>query len=348
MEPHNPFPVWKEFIDLRSYKDLIDNAIETITSDFNRKYKVILEDKVKDTFWKLATLNKSYNSSHWYDIFAVLIGRLISYEIMLKAGRNVKEPYRIHKEWYEYLSKRIIPHEPNLPVKFLKKLVSNYPVVNFNLGYSQLKEVESIIKEYDLLDVFEDYSIDIHTKIRKFKETYLNFYNLFLSRSEYVGNELSRFEGNKKYGRYGNNLNNIFQLNNNNQYTPPDFVNNIIITLIHVRNACAHSGIIVLNGNEVQIIDKRPNGTVTFNEKFEINQIPKFFYRLLSIDKEFENISLLLYVNRWIRELTQKYKRIFRCKECGDIGTYFIPPGTQFIICSKCKMIHLIKNSKFQ
>jgi len=58
MQPHNPFPVWKEFIDLKDYKDLIDQAIEIITSDFNTKYKVIIEDKVKDTFWKLATLEK--------------------------------------------------------------------------------------------------------------------------------------------------------------------------------------------------------------------------------------------------------------------------------------------------
>ena len=347
MQPHNPFPVWKEFIDLRNYRDSIDNAIETITSDFNIKYKVIIEDKVKDTFWKLATLEKPYNPNHWYDVFAVLIGRLISYEIMLKAGRNVEEPYQIHKEWFDYLSKRIIPHESNLPSIFLEKLVSNYPVVDFNLGYSLLRETESLIEEYDLLDVFEDSSSDIHTKIRKFKETYLNFYNLFLSRSEYVGIELSRFEGNKESGRYGNDLYKIFQLNNNNQYSPPEFVKKIILALIHIRNACVHSGIIVLNGNEVQIIDKKTNGTVTFNEKIEINQIPLFFHRLLSIDKEFENISLLLYVNRWIRELTQLYNRYFTCNDCGEISIYFVPPETQYIICRKCKMIHFINRPKF-
>ncbi|KKM81908.1 hypothetical protein LCGC14_1324970 [marine sediment metagenome] len=89
------------------------------------------------------------------------------------------------------------------------------------------------------------------------------------------------------------------------------------------------------------------NYSVTFNEKIEINQIPLFFHRLLSIDKEFENLSLLLYVNRWIRELTQSYNRDFTCNDCGEINIYFIPPETQYIICRRCKMKHFINSSKF-
>ena len=53
MIPQNPFPVWREFVDLTKYRKLIDKSITQITNDFKRKYIPIEVEKVKDEFWNL-------------------------------------------------------------------------------------------------------------------------------------------------------------------------------------------------------------------------------------------------------------------------------------------------------
>ncbi|GAH81186.1 unnamed protein product, partial [marine sediment metagenome] len=130
MIPLNPFPVWKEFFNFTKYRELIDNSIIIITNDFNSRYKIIEVEKVKDSFWKLATLQKDINPEDWYDVFGILIGRLIYYEILVREKSNARESYQIHKEWFEYLSTRISSHIGKLTTNFLEELYSYFPTHN--------------------------------------------------------------------------------------------------------------------------------------------------------------------------------------------------------------------------
>jgi len=302
MIPLNPFPVWKEFFNFIKYRELIDNSIIIITNDFNSRYKIIEVEKVKDSFWKLATLQKEINPEDWYDVFGIFIGRLMYYEILGREKSNAGESYQIHKEWFEYLSTRINPHIGKLPINFLEELYSYFPTHDTKSRRSKLEEIKDMIEQYEIYKIFEDPNINPYKKIRSFKEQYINFYELFLDRCKLIGDELSKYEGNKQHGRYGKDLYKIFQIWNNNEYTPPDFIRDLIITLIHIRNACAHSGLTLIGKTEVQIIDKKSNGQITYNVICQINELMRFIINLFLLDKEFENIALLIYVIIWIKK----------------------------------------------
>ncbi len=306
MIPINSFPIWRKFFDFKKYSELVDNSIIQITEDFNARYKFIEKENAKDIFWKLATLQKELDPNNCYDIFALFIGRMLFYEILKKEKSNVEEQYQIHKEWFEYISRRIKPHVAKLSEKFLRILFSYYPAGDITEGVSKLEMTKDMIEEFDILNVLVNPRINAYKKVRAFKEQYMNFYDLFLDRCKLIGDELSRYEGNRKVGRYGKDPYNIFQLRNNNQYTPPDFIKDMIIELVHIRNACAHLGITVLNENEVQIIDRYPNGEISFNETVQIKDLIIYFIRLFSLDKEFENLALLIYIIGWLNEISLK------------------------------------------
>jgi len=306
MIPNNPFPIWREFFDFKKYSELVNNSIIQITNDFNTRYKFIEKEKVIDIFWKLATLQKELDSNNCYDVFTLFIGRMLYYEILKREKSDIKEPYQINKEWFDYLSGRINPHVTKLSKRFFEILFSYYPAGDITEGVSKLEMTKDMIEESDILNILVNPKINVYRKIRVFKEQYMSFYALFLDRCKLIGDELSKYEGNRKVGRYGNDPYKIFQLRNNNQYTPPDFIKDMIIELVHIRNACAHSGITVLNENEVQIIDRHSNGEISFNETVQIKDLIIYFIRLFSLDKEFENLALLIYIIGWLNEINLK------------------------------------------
>jgi len=334
--PSNPFPIIGKNVDLVKHREVINKNIEKITQDYNKLFKGIDEKYAKNNFWRLAKGEKDYNPYNWYDVYAVFLGRFAGFQALLEEDKRSKQIYTLHIQWFDYLSSRIKPHQLKIPNSFLINLFRNLPVVDYETTLHILKESASIMKEYNLREVLSDPKEDPISKIRRFKETYLNCYSFFLKRCEFFGNELSKNEDKKKFGNYGHKLHRIFQLYKDNELTPPPLVKEVLILLKHIRNSLAHSEYKLLENDQINLRDLDWNLTIPLYDLWN------YFQLLLIMDREFNNLALFLFINNWIRELTRRYNRYFQCRDCGAIEIYLMPPETQFIICRKCQMLNLL------
>ncbi len=337
----NPFIIIRKFTDLKKYKNKFDDVIERIVRNFNELFKSIEEDHIKSTFWKLVDEEIEYNPFDWSHIFSTLIVNVYKKNILLEEGKIAEQVYEVLKSWLKYLGDRFRSFILKVPDSFLQELYTESPVANLDLYISLLQEGESLIKEYDLYKILQDDSIDPILKIRKFKEAYMNYYEIFLTRCEHMGNFLSEKEGNPNYGH---NLTKIFNLYKNKKFTypmPPENVRETLILLKHFRNSCAHSGFKHYEkSNDVKISDRKWNITI------EVPDLWAYFHLLLSMDKELNNLALTIHTMRQIGNLTLRYNRTFICPDYKHMNTYLMLPTREFIICRNCKNLYFTKKIK--
>lgn len=305
MKSINPFDFLNKFLDPVKYKKDINKFIKKLTKELGILIKKSLgENLTKYYFWDLLEHTKNYNPFNGYHLIASLTARLLLYKILYKADYCNEKTYQLSQKWFKYLKKRILPYESDIPIIFFAKISANYPVKNENSIISLLNENKYLTKEENLRDLLEDPAEDPYKKVLRFKETYKNYYGIFLGRCEYLGEELSKYEGNKNIGRYGNNIYNIFQLNNNNKETPPQLIRDLLSSLIHIRNAIAHPErciIIKPQINKIQILDFNRNGTQTYNEVFDLKSLWDYYYYLIFLDIGINTIALYFITIKNIR-----------------------------------------------
>ena len=163
----------------------------------------------------------------------------------------------------------------------------------------------------------------------------MGFYELFLRKCQYIEKELSICENRRCLRK----LHEIFQLNNNNVRTPPELIEKVLIILAHVRNACAHKSISLVENNNVNIKDRNPStGEFTFNETRKIPQLWEYFHAILTLDRGLCTIALVIMLKRRVESETQKHTKLVQCSDCKSIEFYFLPPQFNLFLCKQCKI----------
>ena len=331
--PSNPFPSIQKYVDLKKYKEFINEWIDNGYNNYLYQIKCLDISRVKSIFWALVRNEREYNPSSWYDFFSVTILRTISFEILKKEQRIDNEDLITHQMWFTYLLERIIPYQNRISDDFFQKLYSDLILGEFERYFQVVRNGLSIIKEYDIITVLGDDNIDNITKLRKFKESYENAFATFLNYCSYFGFELSKYEGNCKKGRWGDSLPKIFYLHSNHPNRPPELIEENLNLLRHVRNSLAHNDYLI-SGDEVTFRDK------AWSKTFQMNKLWHIHHRLYLMGREFCTISLWAYSLRWISRYIQLYCRPVYCNKCNKLDYYIITAYTRFIICKHCKWFH--------
>lgn len=338
--PINPFPSIKRYVDLNEYVDFINEWIDRLYNEYFKIFRCLDLQKIKDSFWTLVNDQKDYQPYIWYDFFSITLIRTLSFDILHKERRIGHESLQTHQQWFNYLINRVIPHQNFISDQFFRKLYSEYPIGNFEKSFQIIKEGVSIIDEYDLVELLDDNITNKDMKLRKFKESYKNYYDLFLTRCSYFGNEISKFEGNKRVGRWGDKINSIFYLKQNHSLRPPPLIEENLVLLNHIRNSLSHASYYILPSNKVKFEDRE------WSKEFKLSDLWKIFHRLILIDREFCTISLWMYALRWISHNNHLHCKPVLCHECNKISYHLLTPYTVFIICKYCQSLHFTKNLK--
>jgi len=332
----NPFPIIKEITDLRTYEVQINQVIERFFNNFFANYEILSLNRAKNTFWQLSDETKEFYPNNWYDTFAVFIIRLITTQILLDEGRIIQESHNIFKNWFLYLSQRIIPNENHLSDDFLTRLSTDslIPIPDLEAASSLLQENYSLIRSYDYPEIMHDDNISITERLRIFQVFYVGFYEAFKRKCVYIEQQLYQCEG-RPYALH--TLRDIFQLNNNNERTPPILPREALKVLIHIRNSVAHRNMIILANNLIRIRDYNNRNELTYEENRTIYQLNEFYHTLLVLDKGFDAIALTIMLKRRIDELYRLYGRFITCPDCGVTSYYCILPTMDLIICKDCR-----------
>jgi hypothetical protein len=342
--PINPFVSFKDYIDNEENRRFINDFLEKIADQFFKFFPGISSDLLKKTFWDLLE-GKTLNPFNWYVKASFFIGRIIFYKILRRNGRISEETYQISYQFFDYLVNRTMPHEIMIDKDFFGKIYSGFPVVNLKEMVFLYREAISMHEEDNLKEVLEDPNVDPIKKIRKFKENFLNGYQRFIGRCQHYGDELSKFEGNKRFGRWGNRISDIFQ-----SPAPPNLIKDVLNTHRHIKNAISHSdsgGIVLINGDrEVRITDKTSQGTITFQKDYPLSLLWYIYYSLIIIDKSFEIFALSFALCREAREMNDQCIFIFIC-DYNHFNEVFMLPNKQYIVmCKECGRIHFSTNLK--
>lgn len=332
----NPFPIIKEFTDLRYYREQLDQVVEKFFKEFFEKYEIFSLDKVQASFWALVENTKQFNPLDWYDAFAVFIINTFFSQILLDEGRIIQETHDIFINWFLYLTKRFLPNESLLSRNFLNTLYSDslIPEPDFEAARSLLNENVDIIRKYNFPEILYDEKIPIEERLRIFQVYYIGFYELFKRKCVYIEKHLYRCE---RRGHPLHALRDIFQIYNNNSRTPPFLPREALKVLIHVRNSCAHKHMTILEDGSIRVRDYNNRNELKYDDQRSIVQLFEYYHCLLVLDKGIGAIALVIMLKRRIENYFRIYSKHLQCPDCGKASYYCILPNTYLVICKKCK-----------
>lgn len=332
----NHIEFYRKKVNYHNYKFQINKFINQIVHEFTLNYKGITNYRVREIFWDLVDGNIEFDPSKWYHMFANLIGKLAIYEILFEKNKINKIHKDIHNLWAGYLADLIIPYEPYIQNIFFANLIQNLPVPHLETLLELYQEGVILFNE-NLKTIVLNNSIHPSKRILKYKTHFLNLFEIFLGKCEYIDQELSKHGGKL----HQNRLHEILQLNNSNKRTPPKILRDVLLTLNHIKNAISHSskaGIIyIYKLHKVRVRDFTSGGKKTYEKIFTFEELYDCYYLLLVILMEFELVALMLTLHRVIRELNFKYNKKLVCKVCGYESLVFVPPERNNVVCKNCK-----------
>ncbi len=293
MQPTNPFPQLNIYIDLHKYEGFLNGELEKVYEEVFKDFESVEVSLIKEAFWDLADL-KNFDPSNWYHYFAVAFIRNLGFDVLYKEGRIKEITLDLHKLWIDYLLKRIIPHMSLIHNEFLIKQYSEYAYTREDEFRELIIEGADFINEIDLLKLLDDSQISVVTKVRKFKESFLNFYEIFLERCSLYGYEMSKYEGNKNSGRWGRNIPQIFYLSGDHLLTPPTLIEEKLHEFRHIRNSFSHSWYSIRNDSQINFKDQ------DWEENYDLSELWLVYYHLMLFDRDFPCMALSLFALRWL------------------------------------------------
>lgn len=286
--------------------------------------------------------------NNWKVNFSYLIGRILSLKALLHKGSIIPQLYDLNLRWFDYLVVRFTPHIIKISDVFLRKIYNNIPVMELPQAKSLLERMVKVYGTNNLIEVLQNPDINIIDKIRAFDENYRLHYGFFLTRCKHIGCELNKLENPQRLRKWGSDLYKIFFLNKNNLRTPPSLVEETLIELIHVRNAASHiesGGLHHISDNLIKIIDRNKEGQITFERILVVEDLWKFYYDLISMDRVLDMFAIFLQVCLQLRYEYYNNVIIFICR-CGNISRIYIPPNIENVICRQCFKIHKVSDLK--
>ncbi len=308
----------------------------------------INEENFKKIFWKLTEEVEKIHPNRWEVNLSYLLGRILVLKALLNQNRIIQQVYDLNLQFFDYLVERFTPYLLNISSNFLGKIYSGVPIMESPSAKSLLKRMIKVYGSNNLIDVFQNQELDITDKIRAFDENYKLHYGYFLTRCKHIGNQLNKLENPNHLKNWGSNLYNIFFLKKNHVKTPPKLVEQTFIELIHVRNALSHiesGGIHDLNASHVKMIDKDNLGNITFERIVELDDLWKFYYDLISIDRVLDMFALFLQV--WVQVKNENdYNVVYFVCSCGNTAKIYIPPNQKELLCNNCFRKQDVSNFK--
>ncbi|MHA1251863.1 MAG: hypothetical protein ACTSRP_17875 [Candidatus Helarchaeota archaeon] len=345
---HNPFKVAKQNINFMEYKDEFESFLENYIRLFKDSYPWININEIKTYFWKLVEEADKEHPNNWKVNLCYFLGKILTLTILLYQGRITQQLYDLNLKWFNYLVNRFKPFISNISSDFLGKIYYGTPVMELPQAKSLLKKMVKIFGTSNLIEIFQNSDIDVIDKILAFEENFRIYYSYFLTRCKHIGDELNRLENGDKLRNWGNDLYKIFFLNNDNDKTPPNIVRETLIKLIHIRNAISHNeggGISHIDEDIVVIIDKNRNGEITFKRTLKVEDLWKFYYELINLDRVLDLFALFIQVCIQLENEKENYVFIFSCS-CGNIAQIYIPYNISEFACEKCFKIYKISELK--
>lgn len=335
------FEIWKQYFNPNDIKNFIDSNASRLILSFKEMFNWIELEPLLKKLWDVINL-KNIRVYDWELLFLRLIKEILTLVIFNKIGRVSDKILDISSKWFDYLIKRTIPHLSKLPDDFYTLLYTGFPVSDKQAYEAQKKRLERVYKENNLMETYDSGETDIYKIVETFELNFGNHYPQFLSRCTHLGDEWGKHEGKT----YRNKLSVIFQLNDNNDRTPPDNVKDTLIELIHIRNAPSHKdtcGIIPISDNEVRIRDRKPDGTLTYDKTVPKEDLRKFFYKLIVLDRGLDVFAIYLDLYEKLRKHNQESIVYINCS-CGNIFKIYFPPHISQILCPYCFKVHTRNN----
>ncbi len=345
---HNPFKVANENIDFTEYKEEVEAFIEKYIAPLKSVYTWIEINEVKECFWKLVQEVDVIHPNNWKVNICYFLGRILTLKALLHIGKINHQVYDLNVKWFDYLVNRFSPHITKISTDFLGKIYEGIPVMELPQAKSLLDRMVIVYGTNNLIEVFQNPEISITDKIRAFDENYRLHYGYFLTRCRHIGDELNQYENPNNLRNWGSDLSKIFFLERNPSKATPLVVHDTLIEFIHVRNALSHiesGGIFNIDDNLVKIIDKNPQGKITFERIVEVEDLWKFYYELINLDRVLDMFALFLQACLHIKNENENNVVVFTCS-CGNVSKSYIPPKAIKIACKKCFRIYRISDLK--
>ena len=115
-----------------------------------------------------------------------------------------------------------------------------------------------------------------------------------------------------------------------------------LIELIHIRNAPSHKdtcGIIPIDENNVRIRDRKSDGTLSYDEIIPKEDLWKFFYKLIVLDRGLDVFALYIDLYFKLRKHDETFVIILNCS-CGEVFKAYFPPHISHVTCKNCLKMH--------
>ena len=331
------FAIWKQYFNPNEIKAFIDNSASRLIISFKELFNWIEVEPLLGKLWDVLTL-KNIRVYDWELLFLRLIKEVLTPVILNKMGKVTDEILNISSKWFDYLIKRTVPHLSKLPDNFYTLLHMGSPVSDEQAYKAQEKRLARVYEGSNLMKIFDSGETDLYKIVEVFEQNFGNQYPQFLSRCTHLGDEWGKHEGKT----YRNKLSVIFQLNDSNDRTPPDNVKDTLLELIHIRNAPSHKdtcGIIPVSDNEVRIRDRKADGTLTYDKTVPKEDLWKFFYKLIVLDRGLDVFAIYLDLYEKLR-IHDKNSIVFIDCSCGIRFKIYFPPHASQILCRNCLKVH--------
>ena len=350
MVPRNNIEVARKYIDFRRHEDVICERVNNFVGALRAHFSWINPKTILNLFWDIVDKNLNPNPHDLNVKIVFLAGRFISLDLLFEEKKINQREFNIFHQWYKYLCERIIPHVHKIPDNFFGSLLSNIPIINIEPIISLFKKAERLFSQSpNLKELLLNKEIDVIEKAMKFENHFTKLYPAFLNKCELFGLELGKCEGGKKYQ---NDLRKIFHLSQRTangiviqkggKFKPPELIDYILDSLIHIRNAIGHPdrvGIIIISKDMVKIIDSKSTGEVTYEKKYNMAGLWQVIYILTLFELGFETMALFIDIFKHAMLIERKCNLLFIC-DCKHIEKYFIRSSTKFLICKKCGKLH--------
>ncbi len=319
-------------------KAKINKVINEYALFFTRNYKGIDSSLIKKYFWKYIK-NENLHAKHqmveWYHSFAKMLFYFTAERILCIEKRIDDKTESFFLELTQYLFNRTMKAAKYIDIPYLEDISNNIPNKNEDQIYQLMSELNERRIEGNLLsNIINDKGKTIKSKIRHFKEEFNQNYGIF----ENTCYELSQFWGKKelKNKTYDKNMTNIFQMHVRNERTPPQFTNDILINLKHIRNACAHARITQFNENQIKIVDMNKS-KINYEITTDVSFLDQANYLLLTCQKSIEAACQMIIVGKEITDINKRYTVNIKCPNCRKRDIIFWPPWQTTKNCRKCK-----------
>ena len=345
---HNPFKVANENIDFTQYKEEVEAFIEKYIDPLKNLYTWIEVNEVKEYFWKLVQEVDIIHPNNWKVNICYFLGRILTLKALLHIGRINPQVYDLNVKWFDYLVNRFSPYITKISTDFLGKIYEDIPVMESPQAKSLLDRMVTVYGTNNLIEVFQNPEINITEKIRAFDENYRLHYGYFLTRCRHIGDQLDKYENPNNPRHWGSDLRKIFSLERNPIKAPPQVVQDTLIEFIHVRNALSHiesGGVFNIDNKLVKIVDKKPQGTITFERIVEVEDMWKFYYELINFDRVLDMFALFLQACLQIKNENENNVVIFTFS-CGNVSKSYIPSEAKEMVCMNCFRIYKVSELK--